>query len=119
MKPTSFNYADYEAMRKDRDQWRLAAESARDGVQPMLRKQIERLTADVEGWKQNFTTERNNRIAVTAERDAAVECIGVAEDRLSRISQATDYVKLNTGLWHTVHIALDEIKKWRGTKGAE
>lgn len=48
MKPTSFNYADYiklqaenKALRNDRDQWKLAAESSRDGVQPMLRKQIE------------------------------------------------------------------------------
>jgi len=50
MKPISFSYSEHE---------RLKAEN-------------EQLTADVEGWKQNFTTERNNRIAVTADLDAAV-----------------------------------------------
>lgn len=52
--------------------------------------------------------------SVTAERDAAVECINVTEDRLTRIADAAEYVKPNTGIWHTVHIALYEIKQWRG-----
>ena len=37
--------AENKSLRNDRDQWKLAAESSRDGIQPMLRKRIEELTA--------------------------------------------------------------------------
>ena len=60
MKPISFSYSEHE---------RLKAEN-------------EQLTADVEGWKQNFTTERNNRIAVTADLDAAAEWIAELGEKL-------------------------------------
>ena len=59
-KPSAFNYADYvkmqtdlqkkneytEALRKDRDQWKVAAEAGRDVIQPMLRKRIEELESE-------------------------------------------------------------------------
>lgn len=72
-KPSAFNYADYvktqtdlqkknayaEALRKDRDQWKIAAGASRDVIQPMLRKRIEELEAKL--------------IEVTAERDALLK----------------------------------------------
>lgn len=56
--------------------------------------------------------------AVTRERDAAVELIWKLERCLNVLDAATEYIKPNTGVWHTTGIALDAIKHWHDTQEA-
>lgn len=44
-----------------------------------------------------------------AQNGAMRAALEQAESRLKVIEQATEYIKPNTGVWHTVGIALDEI----------
>jgi len=45
---------------------------------------------------------------------AAVDLIGKVLQSVEVAFNATDYVKPNTGIWHTLGLALDWIKAWRG-----
>ncbi len=49
---------------------------------------------------------------------AAVELIGKVSQAVEVAFNATDYVKPNTGIWHTLGLALDWIKAWRGPQEA-
>lgn len=59
--------------------------------------------------------------AEEAERraDAAVELVNRLEQALRVVFGATDYIKPNTGVWHTTGLALDWITEWRGPQEAE
>lgn len=54
-----------------------------------------------------------------AELSDANKCITKLERYLSVISEASEYIKPNTGVWHTVGIALEAVQKWRGISGLE
>ena len=84
-KPSAFNYADYvkmqtdlqkkneytEALRKDRDQWKIAADASRDVIQPMLRKRIEELESE--------------NVELRAERDALAKSISIVSEPIETI----------------------------------
>jgi len=72
---------------------------AREDI-PALLTGVDRLTAELQ--------------TVKAERDGAVECISELERYLKVLDGATYYVKPNTGIWHTIGVALQTIQKWRG-----
>lgn len=61
-----------------------------------LRDKIETLTADVEGWKRNFTTERTNRIYAEAEL-AAYRALGPVEE-LAELVKASYWITVSERL---------------------
>lgn len=69
-----------------------------------------------------YHAERNDlQKALSASRRrerAAVELIGKVSQAVEVAFNATDYVKPNTGIWHTLGLALDWIKAWRGPQEA-
>ena len=60
-----------KSLRKDRDQWKVAAEAGRDVIQPMLRKRIDELEAE--------------NIELKAERDALVKSIRIVSEPIETI----------------------------------
>ncbi len=63
--------------------------------------------------------ELQEQLAESQSREqAAVELIGKLEDVLLTTLGATEYVKPNTGIWHTICIGLDWIGNWRGQQEA-
>jgi hypothetical protein len=58
-------------------------------------------------------------VASQRRADAAVELIGKVSQAVEVAFNATDYVKPNTGIWHTLGLALDWIKAWRGQQAGK
>ena len=60
-----------EALKRDRDQWRVAAEAGRDVIQPILRKRIAELESE--------------NIELKAERDALAKSISIVSQPIETI----------------------------------
>ena len=68
---------------------------------------------------RNAASYYETQLAASQRRaDAAVELIGKVSQAVEVAFNATDYVKPNTGIWHTLGLALDWIKAWRGPQEA-